>query len=666
MFFTYAEKQRSMFYESWQLRQIAFDTTRRYMYYSDPIPEELLPKLNRNITREDYDQMSASHGDMKTGVLPSELTFKKKFKVFSVKSVATFHKFEREDPYVCEKDMFQMEIYCEERSVAKGERPSAEPLLCPSASPIDDWSRYHYSNDDTIRDPYFINELYDALRAQFDEIEREKNKAKANALAEGRQLSHADTHLMTIASPRTQGLKDVYSGIRQTKFVIRCLDERGFRRLWYVLETVLGYDKLMMRPYRGLPPYDPRNGLSFAHVPMHSILVFAEFDKTVFYTFIRGNVLGTNSQNELEVNLRGVYLAVTHDMLYFLRDSGNIPRWIRLQEIRRFEYNYNCQHPFIAVFSDRPAPDILFVPQPPSFGEEAVKNYDPRNDVKRVLHVMHTLCFGSLIVRRVFEIVEVSDASPRAYFSRIAESDCPLYLHPVPGYSGALNCPLPKEQLAQVWQQVHAHLRRQMALASNAAIPIYPETAPDHQLSCEALGQIERRLERERASENEIVGIAFDRVAELQMAVAAASPTSENPSGDGEGASGGRVEFGIKRNETLDTMSESLCSSYTVPGTRYYTQSEAMGVSALIQDQHTTLMTSPTSPSTSYARPSLVMAASAGLVVPQFTSQSTKFCQSFDDRHLNLERNVRDIVAQSMHAMEESTAAAASSNSVAT
>lgn len=46
MFFSYAEKQGSIFSDAWEMREMAFDTMRRYLYYSVPLKNKFIAPAN--------------------------------------------------------------------------------------------------------------------------------------------------------------------------------------------------------------------------------------------------------------------------------------------------------------------------------------------------------------------------------------------------------------------------------------------------------------------------------------------------------------------------------------------------------------------------------------------------------------------------------------------
>lgn len=602
MFFTYAEKQGNVFFDGWQMRQVAFDTLRRHLYYSDYVPPEKIayPNAYDNPLPEGIaSQDSLTDGDDSVTSLatanenpaiaqltmrvpvspvnqqrrfneappppnnPEDVQWRKKIKVDMIVPVGKEHAFLLEDTHLKETDLFQIEIHGEVRPMAAGETPSPGPLLCPSAGLSGLPERCTVENDEFVRDPVFLRELYEALRDQFANLRMERERAE---MASGQPvLPPSARKTQTLESPRPKN-GTVYRGSR-IKVIIRMRTDYEFRRFWYVVQTVLGYDKLSARPYRGLPPYDPRNGLIFAMIPMCVWHTFKSLDKAVFYTFLRGDLVGRNASNQLCVTLRGAYLCITHDTVIVMRDTGNIPRWIKLQQVREFHYNAASSRPFVSFLSDPGAPDIIFIPQPPIYGPDAIRRFSPSLEVLRLYHIIHETCFASLEIRRVINIQEIPEMSVRGFVARYErETGRTLDFDPARGYAGVLSCPLPKEQLAQVWREVQGiYAARDPAVVSRAAIPLYQNNTNDTDLSREQLETLSRRLARERSSRDDIVGLPYEEAHRIQVPVRRdsqlqsrrhGSPTHADPNSQPTSST-------RRRGETLPPMSGALRRSRT-------------------------------------------------------------------------------------------------------
>lgn len=514
MFFTAAEKTIS--FGDWKMRFVAFDCSRRYLYYSEFIDCE--PTLEYNIRSDNY------YGQKNK--------WKRKIKVTEVRALTTENRVPVNTIGFRPVDLLQLEFIGEERPIAPGEIPPAGPLLHPTSdlSPYDK-KLYAIGNENFIKDPFGLIDLYNGLRDLFTTISQDRHTVIAAAAEAGRTIE--EPPFATICSPR--GKKGDHVSGKKASVILRCRNEREFRRLWYVVQTTLGYDKLCLRPYRGLPPYDPRNGVTFSHIPMTMWHEFKALDSAVFYNFTCGDVVGPISPNSFEVKtlLHSVCMFITHDMVYFMRNSGSIPRWIRLQEVRTVQYNITAREPFIAFRCDRPAPDTVFMPRR---SEETFDSRDmligldfkPELQVVRARHVLHDSCLASLAVRRVFTVDETFDHSVQAYADRLRKAGTPLCLIPDSSFESAMSCPLPKEQLAAVWYKVQEQLRSTGRLPNSAAIPLYGSNASEIQLNEEQLALVARRLREQRSSSSDIVGMSLEEAQRVahRMESSPSSPRS--------------------------------------------------------------------------------------------------------------------------------------------
>ncbi|CAD2213527.1 hypothetical protein AGDE_16274 [Angomonas deanei] len=496
MFFTAGDKFSGKVFGDWETRLIAFDCSRRYMYYSEAVSYPL--HFEYNIEPDNYCGQKAK--------------WRKKFKVTAVRSLTVERRVSYSSSTFVPQDLLQLEFEGEERPFSQGEIPPAGPLLHPTTdlSPYDK-RLYAVGNEDFLRDPFGLIDLYQGLRDLFEEIKREREIKIASAARNGNVIPYPET--ATYQSPRAA---DGSGGTakRTVKAVFRCRDEREFRRLWYVVQTVLGYDKFVLRPYRGLPPYDPRNGVAFSHIPMALWHEFKGLDTTVFYCFTTGDVVcASPKMSELQVMLRDVAMFVTHDTVYFMRNSGSIVRWIRLHDVKTFHYNVTSGEPFVSFICERPVPDTLFIPRKDDeFKRDMLINIDfhANLQVQRIRRVIHDSCFASLSVRRVFKMEEVWDHTPLGYLVRMAKSGMALCMTPGEGFNYTVNCPLPKEQLASVWFAVQAQLRSIGRLTNSAAIPLYGSNAAEVRLSELQLQTVANYLEERRESGNDIVGIPLE------------------------------------------------------------------------------------------------------------------------------------------------------------
>lgn len=591
MFYTYVDKEKSNYYDSWEPRQLAFDTMRRHLYYSEPIPSDLQVHIQDGVKTE--------------GVEPKQLVYLKKFKLYSLKIVA--RKSANQSEYWIEKDFYRLELECESRTLATGEFPPRGPCLCPSAEPIRPPCRASPPTQETLHDPYFHFELFEATSIQFRTLRQQKEAARLNAISQGRIEPPVRT--LTVSTPRKWQDKE---SVSKTKIMIRCRNEIEFHRLTYLLFLVLGHDRVHPLPYRGLPPFDPRNGIAFGHIPMDVLPRFAALDRTVFYSFIKGDLFGVVS-GSLRTVVTDVYCVMTHDMVYFMSRNGKIPRWARLLEVIDFFYNANCPNPFVALVSEDPSPDFLFAPKCPVFNNSPMCTFDAGFEVSRMAHIMHNLCYSSVLPRRVVGIHEVTDQSAHLFWARMNTSSKPLVLHPGNGYDSSMQCPIPKERLVSAWTQIQGALSGVPDVdASSMAVPIYANSSGDLKLTEEQVERLQTALGDIREADNEVVGLPVNavrqlvesqeanpdltRLQELSNNLWAADRDVRNGSESSADASSGSGSSSASGGGRGAPSYDS--SDYRTEGARYYTREEAAsgadeGAATAVADDHVAVLSPP-------------------------------------------------------------------------
>ncbi|CCW71994.1 unnamed protein product [Phytomonas sp. Hart1] len=267
-------------------------------------------------------------------------------------------------------------------------------------------------------------------------------------------------------------------------------------------------------------------------------------------------------------------------MVLCLRDTGNIPWWLRQQDLNELHYSTAPGgEAFVAFWSDTPGRGMVFSPRAPAYGPRAIAAHDPGFEVLRIVRVMNDVCFASLDVRRAIQIREVGDASAAAYLRR-REMESQSGQSDQVGErmrsfraengertpsQGALSCPLPKEQLANVWMQVQEELRARCEVAQNAAIPITERNARAVCLSREQIHFLASQLEEEREGLDDIVGMPLERAQRMR-------PTE---GGGGLGLATPQFFDGFREGNSSQQLSTggsaSDGSSYHTPGARYLT-----------------------------------------------------------------------------------------------
>ncbi|RNF22135.1 uncharacterized protein Tco025E_03403 [Trypanosoma conorhini] len=493
MYFFQAEKQGTYF-EGWSMRHFAFDSRRRHMYYTE---REKHPHRTPHRSPQ-CPEAAAPWSPLGEPTMP----WKKKFKVSRLVVVSTVHEFHLDDPHLKETDFFTLEVHGRTRALGKEEPPKGPLLL----SPFPDAETPSEALERAYRDPFRLSQLYEVLRDQFTALRREQGlRATASTMSVNSQSASSETsQARTLQSPRSASAKE-----KHIIATIRCRSEEEFRQAWYIVQMVLGFDRLDVRPYRGLPPYDPRNGVPFGHIPMYLWHTFKALEKSVFYVFLRGDLVGRDHEGNVEVSLPDAHLCITHDMVLVMRDNGTIPRWIHLQNINTFEYNTVAKRPFFALLTDDPSPDILFIPKPPEYGPVAIAAFCGAKEVSMVQFVLRDACFASNGIRRVMEFVDANwAASVRAYFNKKEETRH-FKFAPLDGFDESFSCLIPKVHLARVWREV---LQDQLSRSQDdvAAIPL-EGTGGHALLSGTDVNSVRRQLEVERShSHDEIVGMPLD------------------------------------------------------------------------------------------------------------------------------------------------------------
>lgn len=484
------------------MREIAFDVTRRHVYYSEEVPANfILPPNSFDAAAAHLGSPSLANGpstvdELDVPLPPHDVTaikWKKKIKLDSFVVVGKVRHFPMDESQTKEEDLYQIELHGSSRPLENNECPPANPLLCPSTGLAGMPGRMTFHNEECIHDPRFKRELYDSLRGVFANLRLSK---EAEAAAAGTKVGST----LTIDSPKSR-----FSSSKN--ILIRCRSDYEFSRLIFVIQTVLGYDKIIPKPYRGLPPYDPRNGIIFSQIPMYVWHTFKSLDKAVIYSFLRGDLISDTPSRPL---VTGCFLCLSHDTAFVMRESGHIARWVTLNHVSRFTYCADCAHPYLSFLSDDGYPDIVFVPRAPSFGTVSKKEFNAKLKVLEVRRVVHDTCFASVMERRVIEIKLSPIQDVHAFVAdEIKKGRQFNFSGNQP--DGIVSCPLPKEQLGNVWREVqNIFSERDPTTEHNAAVPLYTNNTNEVPLSKDQLSLLETRLNRERGKkEDQIVGVSY-------------------------------------------------------------------------------------------------------------------------------------------------------------
>lgn len=166
--------------------------------------------------------------------------------------------------------------------------------------------------------------------------------------------------------------------------------------------------------HAGLPPYDPRNGIALATVPLHLRHAFRRLNDVVFYSLQVGHVVYVRQQREVR-GMEG-YLCITHDSILLLQLDGKCPRWLDLEDIVGVQYVLRGNHSFISIRAAEPYPDFVFIPIIPSYPPNST--FDSEECVEGILSMVRRLLMQRL---RAGEEVALAPVSSRRASVHTAE-----------------------------------------------------------------------------------------------------------------------------------------------------------------------------------------------------------------------------------------------------
>lgn len=166
--------------------------------------------------------------------------------------------------------------------------------------------------------------------------------------------------------------------------------------------------------HAGLPPYDPRNGIALATVPLHLRHAFRRLNDVVFYSLQIGHVAYVRQQREVR-GMEG-YLCITHDSILLLQLDGKCPRWLDLEDIVGVQYVLRSNHSFISIRAAEPYPDFVFIPIIPSYPPNS--SFDVEECVEGIVSMVRRLLMQRL---RAGEEVALAPVSGRRASVQTAE-----------------------------------------------------------------------------------------------------------------------------------------------------------------------------------------------------------------------------------------------------
>eukprot|EP00796_Vickermania_ingenoplastis_P001670 gene1670-1035_t len=507
MFYCVVEMSCGALFESWTPAVVAFDCTRRYLYCSAPL------KKGQGVP-----------------TCPCSLRWKKKAKVMSLRTACLDMYINTNDESTKEKQLYAVDVIGTKRELAKNEFPPPEPLLCPSTGLQPIPGRFSLGNEEFIQDPFFLNELYEGLLDTFINL-RLAREASTSVAGSSRQSDFS-----TLDSPGRDAKARTFSIdlFKETDELFRFTNAYDYRRLMYVMQWVLSFDKLVPSPHGGYPPYDPRNGVVLAPVPLYLWRWFHAWEtQTLHY-------MGPGSLLRQIVNLcshsvsggkgvRGGHLCILDGSVFFLynRDGSAKPDpycVLSLHQVRRVFYSGRRSHHPCVLFMTEGERDLLFLPEPQRLGKGVETMFpqaalaegatecpsstllSPDRLYRATLEVLHIAgvvrnwCLSSVETLPVIA-VECLDVVNVPEFVTEVQRRCGRV--PLVQYDQG---PLPEaKRLADVWNAYRAWMRRQQreqggrALSVGIpAVPIYENNPSKIPLSEAQLRELQARVGQRR------------------------------------------------------------------------------------------------------------------------------------------------------------------------
>lgn len=389
-----------------------------------------------------------------------------------------------------DKDALRVDIRCSARPIAIGESPAPGPLLCDEAGLTGGEERCVPGNRDFIRDRYLQLELYRSLTEQFSMLRLRRETAKAM----NRHTQSYGTEEGTITSPRPANVPK-----RSVEFdsfdppsdplmdiTLRFRSQYAYHRFIFVVSTILGYDRIMVRPYCGFPPYDPRNQIALSPVPVSCWNFFHRLETDMVYILLHGSLYGTQGNVQPPIaratgggegggrafsagcikTVDNVYLCLTYDTIMVLKTNGAMPAWMRWEFVEKFRYLRRGPTPFVAFLtSDESHPDVIFAPK--DVGGK-LSAFHAATEVDRVLHITHDCCFRSLEARRVIDIAETQYPSAEVFIRGMWDENRHLNIDIT---ATRERCTRSAELFSSPWREVH-RLSAEIGAEGDAAIPL--------------------------------------------------------------------------------------------------------------------------------------------------------------------------------------------------
>lgn len=443
MQYFFLEKQ-SPLTQRWKLREVAFDSKFRYLYYSAALRLSDLEAVVQD-SGDGYSLSLSSSASRRPSV-----TWKQKIKVTSLDYEADRYCVPPTSASFDEHILLTLTVTGFERALEKpdkrrsGRSSRAEGSFAGSSigrpaseGPGDDEvpepefpsMELHVEDYHVQRTAQQQDELEDEEEDLFRDIELYPDEDENPITGHGDDSEGSETNdeedeesesdSIVPLSPTTLSLEQLTGKQRQQQFqkqtqkvtiTFRAPNYDVYRMFSLRLRQALVRHGVCPPLHCGLPQYDPRNGIALATVPLHLRYAFRRLNDVVFYSLQSGHTVYVRHMREVR-GLHG-YLCITHDSVLLLQDDGKCPRWLDLEDIVGIDYVLQGSHSFVSLLAREPYPDFVFIPIFPSYPMCA--SFDAEETVEGIVSMLRRLLMQRL---RSGEEVSLPRPPPRLPFT---------------------------------------------------------------------------------------------------------------------------------------------------------------------------------------------------------------------------------------------------------
>lgn len=445
MQYFFLEKQTNGFTQAWKLRQVAFDPRYRYLYYSTPVSKKDLESWEcytdpKRVTWSCKLKVSSiSYLADEYTVPPTSRDFDEKT-LLSLRVTGYERKIGNNFDSVSGATSVQssrVNSNCgtprrrnsqlsgaarHQRSSSAGMNSNAEAVDAERSGEQADLAPEEPSSFLVLSEYQMVHNAHCRTQEQVDELEDEDENVFRDIELVAEDIDDISLESSTAASDREGTPDDVLvldspttnklleeeestslfnfsmSGRRKPNtsipitIVLRAPNYEIYRMFSLRVRQSLVRHGLSPPLHRGLPPYDPRNGIPFATIPVHLRYMFRRLNDVVFYSFQVGHTVYVRNHREVRALLG--YIVITHDSVLLLQDDGRCPRWLDFQDVEGIDYVVKGSHSFVAIHATQTLPDFVFIPIFPSYPLNS--SFDPEESVEGLVSLMRRLLMQRL------------------------------------------------------------------------------------------------------------------------------------------------------------------------------------------------------------------------------------------------------------------------------